>query len=60
MAIGDAMVDGFAVEEVFGKDGNAVMVCDVEVMEEDALLSLAIAAHKALESCCLKSFGGKI
>lgn len=28
-----------------GAVGNAVMVCDVEVMDEDALLLLAIAAQ---------------
>lgn len=53
-------MEGVAIEEVAVTDGIAVIVCDVEVMDEDALLSLAIAAHKDLKSYCLKSFRGKI
>ncbi len=44
VAIGDAMVKGCAeFEDIFAGVGKAVMVCEVEVIDEDALLLLAIA-----------------
>jgi hypothetical protein len=46
LAIGVAIAEDFAIlEEGIVVAGNAVMVCEVEVMDEDALLLLAIAAQ---------------